>query len=406
MLHRVERHIITKENQNYKQIDYLCFMSKNLYNYTNYILRQSFLHTGKLPNENDLIKKFRTRNNFDYYNLSGNINQQCVKQVYQNWKSFFKAAKAYKNNKASFNGKPKLPNYKNKNGRNILIFTHSDARIKEGYLYVNHKTNILPIKTNITNNELKQVRIIPQTNCYIIEIIYEKNINDLQLDKNNYLSIDLGIDNFATCYDSHANKAFIINGKIIKSMNQYFNKKRSLLMSYVENKGTSNKLNSLIFKRNNKINNYLHNSSKYIIDYCISNNVGTIVIGHNKNWKNKINIGKINNQKFVNIPFNTFIQQLQYKSENVGITCIITEESYTSKVDHSVKEGMCHHEVYLGQRIKRGLFKISNSKVINADLNGAIGILRKVVDESYFNKIINRGFVIPVKVNPLTKTII
>lgn len=169
MLQRVERHIITKENQNYKQIDYLCFMSKNLYNYTNYILRQSFIHTGKLPNENDLIKKFRTRNNFDYYNLSGNINQQCVKQVYQNWKSFFKVVKAYKNNKTSFNGKPKLPNYKNKNGRNILIFTHNDARIKDGYLYVNHKTSILPIKTNITNSELKQVRIIPQTNCYIIE---------------------------------------------------------------------------------------------------------------------------------------------------------------------------------------------------------------------------------------------
>ncbi len=178
-------------------------------------------------------------------------------------------------------------------------------------------------------------------------------------------------------------------------------------MSYTGNKGISNRLNSLIFKRNNKINNYLHNSSKFIIDYCIKNNIGTIIIGHNKNWKQNSNIGKINNQKFVNIPFNTFIQQLQYKSENVGITCIITEESYTSKVDHSVKESMYHHEVYLGKRIKRGLFKISNSKVINADLNGAIGILRKVVDESYFSKIINRGFVInPVKVNPLTKTII
>lgn len=407
IVQRVEKHIITKNNQNYKAIDYLCLMSKNLYNYTNYIIRQSFLHTGEFLNENELIKKFRARHNFDYYNMCGNTNQQCVKQLFVNWKSFFKAAKAYKNNKSKFLGKPKMPKYKNKKGRNLVIFTYNDARIKGEYLYVNKKTNILPIKTKIKNSQLKQVRLVPQTNCYIVEIIYETTTNDLGLNKNNYLSIDLGIDNFATCYNSHANKAFIINGKIIKSINQYFNKKNSLLMSYTEDKCTSNRLNSLIFKRNNKINNYLHNSSKFIISYCIQNNIGTIVVGHNKNWKQKSNIGKVNNQKFVNIPFNTFIQQLQYKSENVGITCIITEENYTSKVDHSAKEDMCHHEVYLGKRIKRGLFKMSNSKVINADLNGAIGILRKVVDESYFGKIINRGFVInPVKVNPLTKTII
>ena len=176
-----------------------------------------------------------------------------------------------------------MPKYKNKKGRNLVIFTYNDARIKGEYLYVNKKTNILPIKTKIKNSQLKQVRLVPQTNCYIVEIIYETTTNDLGLNKNNYLSIDLGIDNFATCYNSHANKAFIINGKIIKSINQYFNKKNSLLMSYTEDKCTSNRLNSLIFKRNNKINNYLHNSSKFIISYCIQNNIGTIVVGHNKN---------------------------------------------------------------------------------------------------------------------------
>ena len=402
---RIEKHIITKNNQNYKAIDYLCLMSKNLYNYTNYVTRQSFLHTGKFLNDSELIKKFRARHNFDYYNMCGNTNQLCVQQLFNDWKSFFKAIKAYKNDKSKFLSKPKMPAYKNKNGRNLVVFTYNDARIKGEYLYVNKKANILPIKTKIKNSQLKQVRLVPQTNCYVVEVVYETTTDDLCLNKDNYLSIDLGIDNFATCYDSHANKTFIINGKTIKSINQYFNKKRSLLMSYVGDKGTSNKLKNLIFKRNNKINNYLHNSSKFIINYCIQNDIGTIIIGHNKNWKQNSNLGKVNNQKFASIPFNTFIQQLQYKSENVGITCIITEESYTSKVDHSVKETMCHHEVYSGKRIKRGLFRMSNSKVINADLNGAIGILRKVVDESYFDKIINRGFVInPVKVNPLTKT--
>ena len=404
---RVEKHIVTKNNRNYKSIDYLCFMSKNLYNYTNYVIRQSFLHSGLFINENELISKFRTRNNFDYYNMCGNTNQFCVKQLFTNWKSFFKAIKSYKNNSDKFLGKPKMPAYKAKNGRNLVTFTYNDARIKNGYLFVNKKANLLPIKTNVKSNQLKQVRLIPQSSCYVIEIIYEVELQDLNLEKENYLSIDLGIDNFATCYDSHANRAFIINGKIIKSINQYFNKKKSLFMSYIGNKGTSNRINSLILKRNNKINNYLHNSSKYIIDYCVKNNIGTIIIGHNKSWKQKANIGKINNQKFVQIPFNTFIRQLQYKAENINITYIITEENYTSKVDHLANESLCHHDNYLGKRIKRGLFKSSTKKVLNADLNGAIGILRKAINESSFKKIIDRGFVInPVKVNPLTKTII
>ncbi len=227
-MQRVEKHIITKNNQNYKSIDYLCLMSKNLYNYTNYIIRQSFLHTGEFLNENELVKKFRNRHNFDYYNMCGNTNQQCVKQLFVNWKAFFKANKAYKQDKNKFLGKPKLPSYKNKKGRNLVIFTYSDSRIKGGYLYVNKKANILPIKTKVTPEQLKQVRIIPQSNCYVIEIIYENGIKNLKLNKDNYLSIDLGINNFATCYNSHANKAFIINGKIIKSINQYFNKKKDL----------------------------------------------------------------------------------------------------------------------------------------------------------------------------------
>ena len=173
-------------------------------------------------------------------------------------------------------------------------------------------------------------------------------------------------------------------------------------MSYIGDKGISNRIKSLTIKRNNKINDYLHHASKTIINYCIVYNIGTIVIGHNKNRKQEVDIGKINNQKFVQIPFNKLIQQIQYKAENIGIECIVAEESYTSKTDHLVLEEMCHHDTYLGKRIKRGLFRSSTNKVLNADLNGAIGILRKVIDESSFEKIVDRGFVInPVRVNPI-----
>ena len=144
----------------------------------------------------------------------------------------------------------------------------------------------------------------------------------------------------------------------------------------------------------------MHKASHYIINYCLQNGIWNMIVGHNKEWKQEINIGKINNQKFTSIPFNKFINQLKYKCENYGINFILTEESYTSKIDHLARESFGHKDNYLGKRIHRGLFKCSNGKVINADVNGAIGILRKVIDESQFVEIVNRGFVTnPNKIN-------
>ena len=406
-LRRVERHVVNRGNKNFSAIDSICLKSKNLYNYVNYILRQSFIHTNKLPSEYTLLKKFHNRHNEVYYDLCGNTNQQCIKNLYENWKSFFKSIKDWCKNKSKYLGKPSLPKYKDKDGRNIVVFTYSDSRIKEGYLYVNKKSQIIPIKTNIKNEDYQQVRLIPQSNCYVVEIVYNTETIDLNLNKENYLSIDVGVNNFATCYNSHDNKSFIVNGKVLKSYNQYYNKKRALLLSYLKDKKTSNKLKKLDQKRNSKINDFMHKASRAIINYCIKYNIGTVIVGHNKNWKQEANMGKRNNQNFVSIPYNKFIQQLQYKCENFGITCIVTEESYTSKIDHLAMEEMHKQENYLGKRVKRGLFKSSKNKVINADLNGAVGILRKVIDEFSFQKIVNRGFVInPVKINILTKNFI
>ena len=402
LVERVERHIITRNDVNYKAIDDICFRSKNLYNYANYALRQSFIHTGKLPNEFDLVKKFRERENEVYYKLFGNVNQQCIRLLYKNWKSFFRAIKDWSKNKAKYLGKPKLPKYKDKNGRNIAIFTIVDCRIKNGFIHFNSKASLKPIRTLVDN--LQQVRIVPQSSCYVVEVTYKYETSDFNLNKNNFLSIDPGVGNFATCYNSHDNKSFIINGKIVKSMNQFYNKKKANLMSYAGNKCTSNRLKQLTLKRNNKINDFMHKASKFIIVYCIEHDIGSIVIGHNKGWKQETHCGKRNNQNFVSIPYNKFFNMLKYKAENFGIQFILTEESYSSKVDHSALEPMKHSENYLGKRVKRGLFKRADDKVINADLNGAVGILRKVIDESLFKEIVNRGFVVnPVKINILTK---
>jgi putative transposase len=228
------------------------------------------------------------------------------------------------------------------------------------------------------------VRIIPQCSCHIIEVVYEKeSIETTGLDPDSYLSIDLGLNNLVTSCDSLNHKSFIVNGRPLKSINQYFNKKRALLMSYIGNRGTSNRIGKLTLKRNCKVNDYMHKASRFIVNYCIEHHIGTIVIGNNKDWKQNCNMGKKNNQNFVSIPFEKLISMIQYKSEEVGIRVVITEESYTSKVDHYAGEEMCHHDSYLGKRIKRGLYRSSTGKVLNADLNGAIGILRKVSHESY-----------------------
>jgi putative transposase len=171
-------------------------------------------------------------------------------------------------------------------------------------------------------------------------------------------------------------------------------------MSFVKDKGTSNRIDKLTLKRNNKVTDYLHKTSRFIINYCIENKIGNIVIGNNKDWKQEVNLGKRNNQNFVSIPYEKLIQQIQYKAELVGIKVIITEESYTSKVDHLANEELCKHETYLGKRIKRGLFQSSIKKLINADVNGAIGILRKEFSNFDFNQITNRGLAFnPVKIN-------
>ncbi|CAK0747890.1 transposase [Gammaproteobacteria bacterium] len=197
-------------------------------------------------------------------------------------------------------------------------------------------------------------------------------------------------------------KPFIINGKPIKSVNQFYNKTKTKLMSYIGDKGTSNRIKKITFHRNNYIEDKLHKISRFIINYCVENKIGTIIIGHNKEWKQEINIGKRNNQKFVNIPHSKLIDKIIYKAFLVGIKVITPEESYTSKIDALALEPLKKHEVYLGKRIRRGLFQSSIGKLINADINGSINIARKVVGNCFAKSIINSGLAFsPCKINIL-----
>lgn len=392
----VERHIV-KDNR----FEDICLKSGLLYNYVLFNVRKG-IFDGNYLNEYELSTKLCKENQVDFRNLPTTVSQQVIAQVFSSIRSWIRSKKEYEKNPSKFNSKPKLPKYKRGKKQNMVVFTTSACRLKkDGYIHF-IKSIISPIKTNIGDNKLCQVRIIPQATCYVVEVIYEKKEHNLNLDKDNVLSIDLGLNNLCTCISNVGIKPFIVNGKIIKSFNQWYNKKKARLMSCIGDKGTSKRLRQLNNYRNFWIEDHIHKISRYIVNYCINNNIGSLVIGLNKDWKNGINLGKKINQKFVEIPFFRLIDKISYKCKLVGISFQTNEESYTSKVDHLAFEKLCKHDIYLGKRKKRGLFQSSIGKLINADINGTIGIGRKVFGDSYVSKIVDSGLAFnPVRVNIL-----
>lgn len=249
-------------------------------------------------------------------------------------------------------------------------------------------TNI-KIKTQIKDfNELKQVRIIPKNKKFVVEVVYEKKEKE-PVKTDNYASIDLGLNNLATVCFNDGKNPFIINGKPLKSMNQYFNKRKSKIQSKLEKRNKnkwSNSLSELQEKRNNKVKDYLHKASRILVNQLVSNDISTLIIGYNPSWKQDINIGSRNNQNFVGIPFYMFINMLKYKCEMEGIVVIEQEEAYTSKCSFLDNEEIEKQDNYKGKRIKRGLFKSMNGTLINADLNGSYNIMKKAIRKNFLKE--------------------
>lgn len=392
----VERHIVKDS-----RFEDICFKSGLLYNYVLYNVRQGIFNEEYLK-EYEFSTKLCKENQFDFRNLPTAISQQVVTQVFSNIKGWIKVKKEFEKNPSKFRSKPKLPKYKKGKKQNMVVFTTSACRVKKDGCIHFIKNIVQPIKTKIGDNKLCQVRIIPQATCYVVEVIYEKKEQDLSLNKDNVLSIDLGLNNSCSCVNNVDKQPFIVNGRVMKSFNQWYNKRKAKLMSFAGDKGTSKRLRQLNNYRNFWIEDHIHKVSRFVINYCVDNNIGSLVVGLNKGWKQEINLGKKTNQKFVEIPFSRLIDKISYKCKLVGISFYLSEESYTSKVDHLAFEGLEKHDVYLGKRKKRGLFQSSVNKLINADINGAIGIGRKVFGDSYVSRIIDSGLAFnPIRVNIL-----
>ena len=385
--------------KNSKEIEDVCVKAKLLYNQSLYYMRQSIFGRIQYFTEYELTGLFAEFNEDNYRALPAQTAQQIIKLMFKNIKSWQKAKKKYEKNPSNFTGKPRLPRYKNKTS--VAIFTNQQITLRDGYIHFPKLLGLEPIKTKATN--ISQVRIVPQANTFKIEIIYEKKATDLKLNKANALSIDYGLNNLATCFGNVGDNPFIINGRSLKSFNHWYNKQRAKLMSFIGDKGISNRIKAITHYRNCYMEDYLHKTSRYIVNYCIKNNIGTIVVGKNNQWKCEINLGSKTNQKFVEIPHAKLIDKIMYKAALVGIEVKVNEESYTSKCDALGLESIQKHETYMGKRKKRGLFQSSVCKLINADVNGAINIARKakVFSDDFVRSLGNSGCAFqPIRIYP------
>ena len=280
----------------------------------------------------------------------------------------------------TYPNKVRIPKYLDKEkGRQILVYnkmTLSSKLLEQGIIRL-PKSN-LEFRTK-REKDLSQVRIVPKNGYIVIEVIYE--VQEILKENNGrYLSIDLGISNLATC-SSNVIEPFIIDGKKIKSINHFYNKKTSLLKTKLsKNQYSSKRIKHLTYKRNQKIKWLFHNISKYIVNQAVSNSLNTIVIGYNKEWKQEVNLGKVNNQNFVEIPYSILIQMISYKAKLQGIQVFLQEESYTSKASFldkdNIPEKFTKSFKPSGERKQRGLYS-SPKGLLNADVNGSLNILRK-----------------------------
>ena len=242
--------------------------------------------------------------------------------------------------------------------------------------------------------QFQQVRIIPRLDgTFTVEVVYDSNdVSGSGLDYSRYSSIDLGLDNLAAMV-IEGHQPLLFSGRQVKSKNQYFNKLQSKLKSELcEGQWTSKQIRRLYVKRGHQIEDMFHKLSRRIVNLLVDNKVGNLVVGYNKGWKDSINIGKRNNQAFVAVPHDKLISYIEYKCEACGINVTRVEESYTSKCDALALESVCEHDKYSGRRVKRGLYQSSTGRLINADVNGALNIMRKVVgDSECVTRIIDSG---------------
>lgn len=427
---------IKRSHPLYEYCDNVCHAANNLYNTALYRVRQVMTGVRKesnklTQNEKEVLsevqdfvdhnpsftmptadKWFLSYNflnalmyytqNVDFCNsgLSKQTAQHVLKKVVNNMKSFCKASKSFSRNPESFTGVPKLPDYKKSGGVSTVEFTNQDCVVKEQndrfFVKFPYTNEVCQIKK--TSGKLKSVTLKPYFDVFYFSFVFETPDVFVPIEKdeheekiiftepNRCIAIDFGVNNLAAISNNFNQKGLLIKGGIVKSKNQWFNKINAQLQSAKDQGVLLDLYNNNWINRNNFMTDIMHKYADYIVKYCISNNVDTIIIGSTKGWKQKSNMGKENNQTFVGIPFDMLKKYITYRAINNGINIIYQEESYTSKASFVDKDEIpvygklnTKEITFSGKRIKRGLYKNKDGSVVNADLNAAANIGRKAL---------------------------
>lgn len=374
-------------------------LSNNLYNQALYILRQAFTNEEKIPSKFDLAKillhkEYEYEEYDNIHKMVSSNAEQIIHLAAQNFKAFLMALRAFKKNKSGFTGAPKIPGYNKKDQEFMVIVRNMQCTVKDGMMRFPKKLNL--DKIYVGNLDIAHVRIFPGRKKYKVEVVYKVEALPKKK-KGNIAGIDLGLDNLATvAINKRGIRPLLINGRPLKSMNLHFNNKRGKVQSELKkcnDRYMSHKLETLYRKRNNRFNTYMHKASKEIIDYCLEHNVSQIIIGHNKLQKQE---SKLKN--FVAIPTFRLIELIKYKAEYQGIEVIETEEAYTSITSYLDKEEPIKDNANKARRQHRGLFVSNKGKRINADVNSAYQIMKKVIGDKVIKPIGKGSVFIPKKV--------
>ena len=309
----------------------------------------------------------------------------------KNWQSYFAACAAYQEDPSKFRKPPKMPRYKPKTqGRSILVYT-TQALSRPGLRRGLIQPSMLPITLQTKQTRMAQVRIVPRTGFYVVEVVYERQEAAPTGNPALYAAVDIGVDNLAAITSNK--RGFVprlVNGRPAKSTNQFYNKRRAELQAALGHEGATARMERFTAKRTRRINHYLHTASKAIIALLVEAGIGTLVVGKNPGWKQEAELGRVNNQHFVGLPHARFIAMLEYKAKLAGIRFVLQEESYTSRASFLDGDPIPTYDpkqegqyAFSGKRVKRGLYRANDGRCLNADVNGSYNILRKALPDAF-----------------------
>jgi putative transposase len=391
----VERHVITRADRRFAAVDHAAFAAKNLYNKALYATRQAFFEDGTCPTYPTLYHQMKREP--EYAALPRKVAQWVLKQVCAAWDSYRQAVAAYETDPSAFVGRPRLPHYKHKQqGRNLLVYTIqalSAPALRNGLICPSMLG--ITVQTQQHHQHVQQVRIVPRirSGFYVVEVVYERAAVPAAVNPSLHAGVDIGVNNLAVLTSDKAGFVpRLVNGRPVKSINQFYNKRRAELQSRLGDRGmqgTTRRLERITTKRTRRIDWFLHTASRRTIDLLVAEGIGTLCIGKNPLWKQETTMGKRGNQNFVAVPHSRFIEMLTYKAELVGIQVHITEESYTSKASFLDMDPLPIYDpsqpapVCSGRRVMRGLYRSADGRHINADANGAYNVIRNVAPDAF-----------------------